>query len=87
MKYRLTHNYFRNGNARYRVIPIIDGACALWLVLDTALGYYSFAQDSSTLTLRCKAIRGRILGVGAGWLGFGGRWLFGRVRIGLSNSV
>ena len=29
------------------------------------------------LTLRCKAIRGRILGVGAAWLGLGGVWLLG----------
>ena len=29
------------------------------------------------LTLRCKAIRGRILGVGAAWLGLDGVWLLG----------
>ena len=30
------------------------------------------------LTLRCKAIRGRILGVSAAWLGLGGVWFLGK---------
>ena len=33
------------------------------------------ATKGCLLTLRCKAIRGRILGVGAAWLGLGGVWL------------
>ena len=33
-----------------------------------------------TLTLRCKAIRGRFFEVGAAWLGLGGVWLLDGVR-------
>ena len=44
--------------------------------------YQNFLEAPSfnLLTLRCKAIRGRILGLGAARLGLGGVWLLGGVR-------
>ena len=41
---------------------------------------YAPANTMYTLTLRCKAIRARILGVGEGWSCLGGVWCVGWVR-------
>ena len=41
---------------------------------------YDIASKRDGLTLRCKAIRGRILGEGAAWLGLGGVWWLAGLR-------